>query len=122
MKWYRLSAAQGNALAQYNLGLLYFNGKGVAQNHQEALRLYQLAAEQGLVSAQYVIGWMYANGQGVQKDLIRAQMRFNLATDKGNNDAQKWRTLVAKEMTSIQINQAQKMAEDCEKRSYKNCD
>ena len=32
VKWYTLAAEQGNALAQYNLGRLYYLGKGVPQN------------------------------------------------------------------------------------------
>ena len=32
IKWYTLSAEQGNALAQYNLGRLYYLGKGVPEN------------------------------------------------------------------------------------------
>ena len=32
IKWYTLSAEQGNALAQYNLGRLYYLGKGVSEN------------------------------------------------------------------------------------------
>jgi len=29
MKWYRLAAEQGHAKAQYNLGVMYYNGEGV---------------------------------------------------------------------------------------------
>jgi TPR repeat protein len=32
VRWYRLSADQGNTEAQTYLGTLYFNGLGVAQN------------------------------------------------------------------------------------------
>ena len=32
VKWYTLAAEQGNALAQYNLGRLYYLGKGVPEN------------------------------------------------------------------------------------------
>ena len=40
-------AEQGHATAQYNLGLMYRNGKGVPQNHKTAVKWYRLAAEQG---------------------------------------------------------------------------
>ncbi|MDA0238165.1 MAG: hypothetical protein O3B03_06590, partial [Proteobacteria bacterium] len=36
VKWYRRAAEQGNAKAQYNLGLMYDNGQGVPQDYQEA--------------------------------------------------------------------------------------
>ena len=48
VKWYRLAAEQGDADAQYNLGLMYDNGNGVPQDYKEAVKWYRLAAEQGV--------------------------------------------------------------------------
>ena len=45
-------AEQGNAEAQINLGRMYANGRGVKQNHQEAVKWYLLAGEQGNAEAQ----------------------------------------------------------------------
>jgi TPR repeat protein len=101
---------------------MFFDGKGVTQNHEEAARLYRLAAEQGLPSAQYALGWMYANGKGVEQDHVRAHMRFSLAANKGNNNAKKWRVSISKKMTPEQITQARNLTTECEERSYKNCD
>ena len=53
VRWYRLAAEQGLALAQYNLGVMYDNGEGVPEDDVEAVRWYRLAAEQGLALAQY---------------------------------------------------------------------
>ena len=50
-RWYRLAAEQGEASAQYNLGVRYDRGLGVLQDHAEAARWYRLAAEQGNASA-----------------------------------------------------------------------
>jgi uncharacterized protein len=36
---------QGHASAQFNLGVMYFNGQGVPQNNKEATRLYRLSAD-----------------------------------------------------------------------------
>ena len=52
-------AAQGNAKAQYNLGVMYERGQGVPQDYKEAVRLYGLAATQEHESAQYNLGVMY---------------------------------------------------------------
>ena len=41
---YKIAAAQGNAGAQYNLGTMYSNGEGVAQDHAEAVKWFRLAA------------------------------------------------------------------------------
>jgi TPR repeat protein len=51
MKWYRLAADQGNADAQFYLGLLYDNGKGVPQDYAEAVKWLRKAADQGLADA-----------------------------------------------------------------------
>jgi uncharacterized protein len=48
---FRKAAAQGNALAQYNLGWMYCNGRGVSQNHEKAYVWFSLAAAQGLRDA-----------------------------------------------------------------------
>jgi len=51
-KWYEKSAKQGFAMAQYNLGLMYYKGKVVPQNHEKALEWFGKAAAQGHVKAQ----------------------------------------------------------------------
>jgi uncharacterized protein len=44
VKWYRLAAAQGNELAQVNLGVMYTNGTGVRQDFVRAHMWFNLAA------------------------------------------------------------------------------
>ena len=51
MHWYRKAAEQGNAIAQFNLGVMYSNGEGVKRDQTEAAKWYRLAAAQGNVSA-----------------------------------------------------------------------
>ena len=40
-------AEQGDSLAQFNLGLMYYNGRGVTKDYTEAIKWYKKAAEQG---------------------------------------------------------------------------
>ena len=47
VKWFRLAADQGNANAQFNLGLMYANGQGVPQNYVIAHMWYNLAGAGG---------------------------------------------------------------------------
>ena len=47
----RLAAGQGHAVAQYNLGVMYENGRGVRQDYVEAIKWYRLAADQGQAEA-----------------------------------------------------------------------
>ena len=52
LRWLRLSAEQGNAAGQYNLGLMYSQGRGVPTDGIEAIKWFRKAAEQGHVGAQ----------------------------------------------------------------------
>ena len=49
---YRKAAEQGDAKAQYNLGVCYANGDGVQKNLKQAVFWYRKAAEQGNAFAQ----------------------------------------------------------------------
>jgi TPR repeat protein len=44
---FRLAAAQGHAIAQFNLGSAFRNGRGVALDKAEAIQWFVLAASQG---------------------------------------------------------------------------
>ena len=63
-----MSAEQGDAMAQNNLGVMYQKGEGVPQDYKEAVKWYRLAAEQGHATAQTNLGGMYYKGQGVPED------------------------------------------------------
>jgi TPR repeat protein len=45
-------AEQGDADAQYNLGVMYANGTGVAEDYVQAVYWYRKAVDQGHVNAQ----------------------------------------------------------------------
>ena len=47
LKYFQQAAEQGNAKAQYNLGVCYENGQGVLQNYTEAVKWIKKAAKQG---------------------------------------------------------------------------
>ena len=84
----RRAAEQGDAAAQSNLGLMYDEGRGVAQDYTEALKWYRRAADQGNATAQYNLGAMYEEGQGVPQDDTEAVKWFRRAADQGDADAQ----------------------------------
>jgi TPR repeat protein len=89
MRWYRVAAAQGNALAQVGIGNLYGMGKGVPQDYGEALRWYRLAAAQGNIEAKNDLGFFYMNGWGVAQDYTQAMNWLRKAADQGNEVAQR---------------------------------
>ena len=106
------SAEQGNADAQYNLGLMYANGKGVPEDDREAVRWYRKAAEQGDAVAQYNLGAMYAKGEGVPEDYVKAYMWTSLAVALGEKRAAKNKEIIKSWMTSDQIAEAQRLSSE----------
>ena len=81
-------AAQGNAKAQFSLGLMYDLGHGVVEDSKEAVKWYRLAAAQGDAWAQLKIGFMYQYGTGVVQDHKEAVKWYRLAAAQGDASAQ----------------------------------
>jgi uncharacterized protein len=88
LREWRPLAEKGDALAQYNLGVLYRKGRGVTQDDVQARKWYDKAAVQGHAKAQYNLGTLYFNGEGVPKDYQQALRWFRLAADQGEAIAQ----------------------------------
>jgi uncharacterized protein len=118
---WRPLAEQGDAEAQYNLGIMYSNGQGVIQDDTEAVNWYRKAAEQGSARAQFNLGGMYSMGQGVIQDNILAHMWYNIGGANGNEKGSEVRDIIAKSMTPQAIEQAQAMARGCMSSNYRNC-
>lgn len=81
-------ADQGNAEAEYGVGIMYDYGQGVPQNKLEAAKWYSEAAEQGNAAAQDNLGAMYNSGAGVTQDHVEAAKWWRRAADQGYADAQ----------------------------------
>jgi hypothetical protein len=84
LKLIRPLAEQGNAVAQFNLGVSYDQGWGVPLDAGEALKWYRLAADQGYSLAQQNLGDIYSSGRGVPQDFTKALKWYRLAADQGN--------------------------------------
>jgi hypothetical protein len=85
---WRPLAEKGDAEAQYSLGTLYAEGKGVEQNDATAFLWFQRAANQGVAAAQYNVGASYATGAGIAKSDVDAARWFRRAADQGMAFAQ----------------------------------
>ncbi len=109
---WRPLAEQGNADAQFRLGVMYQRGHGVPQDYQQALHWYEKAAAQGHVGAQFNLGLLYQNGEGVPQDFVQAHKWYDLARANGNKDAAESRYVLAKQMTSDQIGEAQRLVRE----------
>jgi TPR repeat protein len=108
----RPMAEKGYAFAQFNMGVLYDQGKGVPQDNALAIQWYQKAAEQGLPQAQVNLGIMYQEGQGVKQDYIRAYFWYALADSQGDGQAPQAKRDIAKKMTPAQIESAERQVKE----------
>lgn len=81
------SARIGLREAQYEVGLMYANGSGVARDIGQALSWIEQAAEKGLASAQYLLATRYASGSDVELDTQKALFWFQKAADQGHAKA-----------------------------------
>lgn len=87
VRWWIMTAGEGNAQAQYNLGEMYFAGNGVPMNKGETARWWSKAAEQGYADAAYWLGMMYSVGDGVPHDDTEAERLWSRAAEKGHAGA-----------------------------------
>jgi TPR repeat protein len=84
----RAKAERGDAAAQVNLGRIYYEGKGTAENLTEAYTWFHKAAQQGNSEAQDYLGRMYYSGQGVAANHSEAAKWWRKAAEQGYSDAQ----------------------------------
>jgi len=103
VNWFNKAAQQGEQQAQYNLGLLYLQGKGVEQNYAIAKQWFQRAALQGLQVAQYNLAMLYRYGYGLETDYPQAFLWFRLAALQGNCAAQQQSQPLTQALTPEQI-------------------
>lgn len=76
-------AESGVPSAQFNLGVCYANGRGVAQDYAKAVEWYTKAAGQGNPKAQYGLGGCYFIGQGVERNTEKAKQLWKKAAAQG---------------------------------------
>ena len=88
MKEWRPLAENGHVQAQFNVGLMYDQGRGVAESDQEAVKWYRMAAEQGHAQARFTLGLMYFEGLGVPQSYLEAERWYWLAAVQGSAAAQ----------------------------------
>ena len=96
--------------AQHNLGLLYFHGRGVAQNYQQAAAWFQKAADQGYADSQFNLGIMSAEGLGMMQNYQQALAWYRKAANQGDADAQFYLGLMYRIGEGVKRNYQQALA------------
>jgi TPR repeat protein len=89
---------------QFERGLRYAKGDGVAQNFTEAAKWYRLAAEAGHGEAQHKLGFLYAMGRGVPMDNAEAEKWLGKAGAQGQIGADFANAIVALKKKSAVTN------------------
>ncbi|MEC9368319.1 MAG: SEL1-like repeat protein, partial [Pseudomonadota bacterium] len=80
----RLAAARGNPAAQYEVGVRYSKGSGVAVDMERASQWLARSAAQGLAPAQFRLASLYERGQGVEADRGKARAWYERAAEQGH--------------------------------------
>jgi localization factor PodJL len=83
----RAAALRGDATAAYEIATRFADGKGVAQNVDEAAKWFDRAAQAGVVPAIFRLGTFYEKGLSVKKDVDIARRYYLQAADRGNAKA-----------------------------------
>jgi uncharacterized protein len=112
--WYRKAAEQGDARAQFNLGLMYRYGPGYSPGLEEWAVMFHPAPGHTGPTAQGSPAAKYSPGSGIPKDYIEAHKWMSLAVARATGDSQKRfeneRDSLARVMTPEQIAEAEKRA------------
>jgi GAF domain/Sel1 repeat/PilZ domain len=107
----RKLAGQGDADAQWQMGVRYHNGEDVPRDDVQAMQWFQRAADQGHVMAQGALGAYYFAARGVPRDLSKAYFWSVIAMAQGDEISKGRIELLASQMTRAQVYAASQQAE-----------
>ena len=112
VQWYEMAAENDNAEAIYSVARMYNAGLGVPQDYLVASEWFKRAAEMGHGDAQAHLGVLYFVGMKISRDHIEALKWLSIAASLGVDVAPKYSDIVADSMTDLQIDEAQRLADD----------
>ena len=108
----RRLADQGDADAQFAVGIRYATGEEVPADFAEAVRWFTKAAEGGSVAAQGTLGTYYWAGRGVPPDPIKAYFWSLVAQANGDTASKDRAAEVASRLTHGQVSAVQQQARE----------
>ena len=107
----KAKADQGDAFAQYALGLQYLTTPGVEETDQLAASWIRRSAEQGFLEAQVALADLYRRGQGLPQDFFQAYVWSSIAALRGDAYAARLKVLLAEKLATPQVKQAEDLAQ-----------
>ena len=85
MAAYKIAAEAGDALSQWQVGMMYCHGHGVSVDYDQARAWLEKAAAQDDPAAFGELGFMYVMGQGVTPSWRRARELYQRAIELGDS-------------------------------------
>ena len=114
-------ANEGVSNAQYNVGLMHHNGLGTKQDFKQAYKWLLKSSEQGNLNSIRLISTMYALGNGVKKNFVRSYMWAKIGADNNDQNSKILLDGLLKEMSSSEIDKANKLVRECNNKEFKSC-
>ena len=85
-----IEAKNGNANAQFDLAIMYANGRGVQKSEKKAFNWFHKAAKNNHAVAKHYMGISFLQGRGVKKQSHLAKYWFKLANKQGYKPSAKY--------------------------------
>lgn len=104
LKLFNQAAEGGNVTAQYMMGMIYYNGFGIAKNDDRAFQLLKKAASQ-YDEAQYQLALRYMNAEGTPRNYGNAVNNLTKAALQGHIPSMLWLGDIFAEGTSYPKNE-----------------
>lgn len=89
VRLFNQAAEGGNITGQYMMGMIYYNGYGIAKNDERAFVLLKKAAEQ-YDEAQYQLALRYMNAEGTPRNYKNAVANLVKAAKQGHIPSMVW--------------------------------
>lgn len=86
--YWQLADEMHDAESTFNLGVLYFYGKGKPANDEWAFRYFKRAMQSGDRRAEFMMGYCYKEGYGVAQDFAMAEAYLQDAAEAGIKEAE----------------------------------
>ena len=87
MAGYKVAGEGGDAVSQYQVGIMYYFGRGVDVDYKQARAWYEKAAAQDFTKAHGYLSRMYFHGQGVTPSLRCVREYCERASELGDSEA-----------------------------------
>ena len=86
MAAFKVGAEGGNAVCQYQVGMMYYSGRGVDVDYKQARLWLEKAAAQDYPNAVGSLGVMYMQGKGVTPSWRHARELYKRAIELGDSE------------------------------------